>query len=436
MANLNIRNSFKLVTDVSQWGLLTWPAESRRRLIICTVIASAATLACALGSSTYILDHSASVFLNLLLITINMMMMLIAAFLQTVLVGDLFFSGNWRREVFLAETNDDSDSVDVSAVNDHNAEFIIILCLAIVANAVALNFAAGDFFTQYHDEGFFEVQMRAEAPDERIHALDNIADPINNRLWERDGLRQLVVDSFQDPDSDVRQQAIWTAGALDILRSRSELRDIAVDHDDPDTRAEAAFVLGKLGRDSASLDILKDLVASEHPKTVRIGAFRGLAMMEDDRAVQRALEFIDDPDEEVMAHAFWVLARIGSDEARHEVRQVVEDEEDLESTRFCAALDAFKLVSTEDDADWARRQFRRTDRDVECQMMSFEEPNENIHYVIWGESVRVKWLKTVGNTDPFSHHRWIKRLVGDPEEEVHVRDVAAEINRQMGSDPN
>ncbi len=420
----------KLVTDVSQWGLLTWPARSRLRLVVCAALVTAVTVAVGFASATYILEHSRSVLINLGLITANMMFLLIAAFLHTVLIGDLFFSDSWREDVFLGKKpKKDDDHIDATAVNDHNAEFAIILFLAIVFNAVALNFVTGDFFSQYHDEGFFHVQMRSEATDQRVAALTNIADPVNNRLWERDGLRDLIVDAFDDEAPEVRRRAIWTAGSLEILRSRPPLREVASEHDDDETRAEAAYTLGKLGADRTTRLMLEELIDDQHPDSVRIGALRGLAMMEDARAVESILEQVDDDDEEVMAYAFWALARIGSEEARDPVLEIVETEE--EPIRRCAALEAFKLVATPEDADWARRQFRRTDPDERCEALTFEEPDETIHHVIWGESVRVKWLKTVGNTDPYSHHRWIKRLIADPEEEVHLRDVAAEINQQM-----
>lgn len=420
----------KFVTDVSQWGLLTWPARTRARLILSTVMATAVTVIIAFASAHYILESSTSVLINLLLITVNMMVLLVAAFLQTVLIGEIFFTDGWREHVFLGDKpRGDDDTIDVSAVNDHNAEFAVILFLAIIFNAVALNFITGDFFSQYHDEGFFHVQMRSDAPEQRIAALTNIADPVNNRLWERDGLRDLIVDAFEDPDAQVRQRAIWTSGALEILCARPKLRQVAAEHDDPDTRAEAAYALGKLGPDSKSRSVLEELITDDHPVPVRVGAFRGLATMEDARAVDAIVNQIDDDKDEVMAHAFWALARIGSEAARDRVREVVEEEQ--HGVRRCAALEAFKLVATADDAEWARRQFRRTDPDERCEPMTFEEPDETIHHVIWGESVRVKWLKTVGNTDPYPHHRWIKRLIADPEEEVHVRDVAAEINRQM-----
>lgn len=437
MADFNLRSSFKLVTDVSQWGLLTWPAKTRARLVVCTGAVTVLTVGCAFASAEFILGYSASVMLNLLLITANMFLLLVAAYLQTILIGDLFFSGPWRKRVFLGEEPDSENdgSIDVSAVNDHNSEFIVILFLAIIFNAVGLNYATGDFFSQYHDEGFFEVQMRADDPEDRIRALNNIGDPVNNRLWERDGVRRLVVESFDDPDTEVRQRAIWTAGQLEISRARSDLRDIAGEHHDPATRSKAAFTLGKLGRDSASREVLEQMLPDDEPVEARVGALRGLAMMEDARSVDAVLEHIDDANEEVMAHAFWALARIGSSGARDEIREILEEEDPKETTYYCGAMEAFKLVATEEDAEWARRRYRRTDPDKACEEMAFEEPNERIHRVVWGEPLRVKWLKTVGNTDPYEHERWIQRLASDPEEDDHVREIAAEILRQMGAAP-
>ena len=431
---MKFRSSFKLVTDVSQWGLLVWPAKTRARLVVCTLLATAVTMGAAFGSAEFILEHSASVMLNLLLITLNMVLLLVAAYLQAILIGDIFFSGPWREHAFLGEEPEQQDqgSINVSAVNDHNAEFIVILFLAIVFNAVGLNFATGNFFSQYHDEGFFQVQMRAESASDRIRALDNLADPVNSRLWERDGLRQLIVEGFDDPDEEVRKRAIWTSGKLQISRARPVLRQIAAEHQDPSTQAKAAFTLGRLGSDTESRTLLEELLDDEHPSEVRIGAIRGLAMMENPRSVDVILEHIDDDDEEVMAHAFWALRRIGSSRARDEVRQILEQEDDdMESIRYCGAMEAFKMVAIEEDAEWARRRFRRTDEELYCEKMYFEEPDERIHRVIWGEPVRVKWLKTVGNTDPQQHHRWIQRLITDPEEEEHVRQIASEIQRRM-----
>ncbi len=436
MAKIGLPSSFKLVTDVSQWGLLTWPAENRARLVACSLLATAVTVIFAFGCAHYIFTYSGSVFVNLLLITANMFTVLVTAFLQTVLIGDLFFSDSWREHVFLGrKPRKDDDEIDISAVNDHNAEFIVVLILLIAFNAVGLNFVTGDFFTEYHEEGYFQVLMRSDNPDDRIRALEGIADPLNNKIWEREVLRDLIIDAFDDPDSQVRRQAIHTAAVLDIIRSRDYLIDVAADHDDPNTRSEAAFTLGRLGYDPQARVVLEDLVSHKNPDEVRVGAFRGLAVMEDERggrphrSVPTILEHIDDEDEEVMAHAFWALARIRNSEPRERIREIIEEEE--HGPRRCAALEAFKGVASADDATWARRQFQASDPDKRCDEVSFRDLNDRTHRVIWGDPLRVAWLKVVGNTDPYAHKRWLRRVIADPEESDYTRQVAAEIKEAM-----
>ncbi len=436
MAKVGLPSSFKLVTDVSQWGLLRWPAENRARLVACTLLATALTVVFGFACAHYIFEHSSSTFVNLLLITANMFTVLVTAFLQAVLVGDLFFTDSWREHVFLGrKPTKKDDQIDISAINDHNAEFIVVIILLIAVNAVGLNFVTGNFFTEYHAEGYYQVLMRSDDPDDRARALRSIADPLNRTVWERDALRDLVIDAFDDPDGEVRRHAIHTAAVLDIISARDDLLDVAIDHEDPTTRSEAAFTLGRLGYDPESREVLEELVYDEHPDEVRLGAFRGLAVMEDERggrphrAVPAIMDQIDDDDEEIMAHAFWTLARIRSSTPRDRIREIIEEED--HGLRRCAALEAFKGVATADDATWARRQFQAADHDTRCPEIKFRNLDDRIYRVVYGDPVRVAWLKVVGNTDPYSHERWLRRVIADPEESDYARQVAAEIMEAM-----
>ncbi|RAL23117.1 hypothetical protein DL240_09550 [Lujinxingia litoralis] len=421
----------KLVTDVSQWGLLRWPARSRARLVVTTLVGSALAIACPLWSSDYILNFSSSALLNILLITANLFVLVVAAFLQAALLGDLFFTPGWRQRALLGERPGKGANAteEMMAVQDHNAEFIAIILIGVLVNGFAVNQLTGGFFDRYHNEAFFQVRMRAEDPDERLASLTKLADPINNRIWERPALHTMIVDALDDPDDQVRQRAAWTAGALNVDRADEALIALATDHSDIGTRAQAAYALGKLPRSEKNRTTLEALIAADQPTEVRLGAFRGLASLADPFAVPAILPHIDDPADEVAAYAYWALARIGSPEARQQVKKRVETLP--HGARRCAALEAFKMVSTKDDTIWARRSFQRVDPELFCEPLTFQEPDERIHHVVWGESVRLKWLKTVGNTDPFSHQDWLVRLVNDPEQDVRTRDVADEILRQM-----
>src|SRR5690606_30903680 len=93
----------QLVSDVSKWGLLQWPAQSRGRLVVFVLVMTAVTAAVGLWAAQYAIHQSQSVTLNLLLMTFSLMLLLITAFSQAVLVGDLFFGKFWREQIFLGK---------------------------------------------------------------------------------------------------------------------------------------------------------------------------------------------------------------------------------------------------------------------------------------------------------------------------------------------
>jgi hypothetical protein len=431
-----MRPRIQLVTDVSKWGLLKWPAQTRGRLAGTAIAATILAFVGGFAAAHYVLELSTSVLLNLLVITAAMMLVIIAGFLQAVLAADLFFPGAWREHVFLGN-KPHNDKLDLSAVDDHSAEFIILIVILVALNAVALNLGTGGFLDTYHNEGFFQVRMRSANPNERVAALEKLAEPNSYRLWERSAIKSLIIDAFDDPHPDVRSQAIWNAGALELPAARSRLRDILNDVTATDpVRGQAAIALGKLGEDAEARQPMEAIVTSDAGQQLRIDALRGLGLMASNRAIPTLAATLDDPDPDVMAYAFWAIGRSGRNQApaRDAVRAIL-DAHSFDATtidrRTCAALDAFKMVASDDDTTWARRQFQRVPAELRCPGLIWEERDGRPQQILWEEPVRLKLLKTVANTNPFDNRDWIQRLVNDPNEDWYLREVADEILRQM-----
>lgn len=415
----------KLVTNVSEYALLRGLARTRGRLVASTVVATGVMIGAGLWSAHYVLEISSSVVLNLFLITFNMMLMLVAAYLQTVLVGDLFFSGPWREQVILGETRGSEMSVQ-----SHNAEFMIVLFLLVVGNALAVNVAAGGFLDTYHTEGFFRSRLRAEAPAERLAAMEYMTDPMNFELWEVDGVRDLVVEHLDDPDPETRRQAIWNAGEMDITAARDAL--IAIVQDDEqevETRAVAAEALGKLGNKEKARTALEGVLSTASNERVLVSALRGLALMKSPLSVEAALPLTKSEDEAVMLHAFWVLRNSGEPSLRSMLHEQLEL--DPQGKRRCALLDTLKMVANEEDVTWARRQFARASPEADCEPVVWQERNERQHYVLYSDTFRVKYLKIVANATGGEHRAWFERIVADPEQPWRVREVASEIVKRL-----
>lgn len=415
-----------LVTNIAEFGLFRSVAKTRARLIGVTLLVLGAAYGAGLWTASYIFEQSTSVVLNLLLITLMMMLVLVVSYLMTVIVGDFGFSGRWREQVILGQ----NVSQEEASVEDHSAEFMIIFLLMMVANAWAINWAAGGFLDRYHNEGFFQVRLRADDPDERLDALEDLADPMNYELWEIPALQKIVLEVFDDDDSEVRQRAFWTAGHMEVEEAEAPLITVTQSEASSPEKAEAAIALAKLGDKDKVRGPLEALATGEEPTEARVGALRGLGLLKPRESVEPLLALTSSRDEDIMVHAFWALREIGSKEARPVIREHLEAEPS--GIRRCAVFDALKRLATEEDIMWARRTYQRTPaEDDDCEHLIWTDHNGAQHYIVYGDSYREKLIKIVANTDGFEHRQWFQRLVNDPDESWRIREVADEVLQQL-----
>lgn len=403
--------------NVSEFGLFRSAAKTRGRLIAIVILVTALEVGVAIGSAHYVLEVSASVGLNLFIITANMMLVLVASYLQSVLLGDIFFGGPWRERVILGKEVP-------GAVQDHNAEFMIMLLVLVIANAIGLNFVSNGFFDTYEAEGFFRAQLRSTESDERLSALVELGDVTNFELWENRNLRTLVETHMTDNDPGVRARAAWTLGEMKATAKRPALIN-ALEDENLEVRREAAHALGKLGNHEESRIALETnlQVASDHE--FKISLLRGLALMESPLSSKIAWSFTRDENEEVSLHAYWVLRNGAEPGVREELRRRVE--EPKTDKELCALLDTLKMVATDEDTNWARRRFASAPAKAGCEPLVWEDLNERQHYVLYSDSFRVKYMKIVANATGTQHRGWFGRIVADPEQPWRVREVANEI---------
>lgn len=425
----------QLVTNVAEYGLFRSFAKSRARLTAAAAVALGATYAAGLWAADYMFETSASVVLNMLIITAMMMLLLVASYLLTVLAGDIFFPGPWREQVILGRTPADGKVT----VEDHSAEFLIVLLIAVVANAFAINWAADGFLDRYHTEGFYRVRLRAEVPEERLAALQDIANPMNYELWELPALQDTVVEAFDDPNAEVRQRAYWTAGHMKVVAAQDKLIAVLDGEADPADKQAAAVALGKIKDPNTSREPLEHLAREAKAPQAQLGALRGLGLLAQEPSVDVILPLIKSSDEEVMIHAYWALRQIGSKKARAPIKEVIDAEPS--GLERCAAYDAMKFVAHDEDVMWARRQFQRTpalpetgDDDQshsDCEHKIWTDHDNEQYYIVLGDSFREKLIKIVANTAPYEHREWFQRLVNDPAEPWRIREVADEVLRQI-----
>ena len=411
-----------LKSNVSEFGFFKGFAKTRGRLITTVVIATTVTLVGAWFITSYILETSTSVGINLGLITLIMMAVVVTAYLQTLLMGDIFFAGPWRETIILGEK---SDNV---VVKDHNAEFMIILMVGLIAMALTIDMMAGGFFETYHTAGFFRARSRSADPEERRDALRKLSDVTSMDLWTNGELRNLVIQQLEDPDDDVREYAVWNVGRMDIPGGQDPLLDILVNDTNPKVRAEAAIAIGKLGVTPKTREALEARLSSDDP-TELIGVLRGLALMKTPMASKKVLPLVAHADQNVALHAFWVLRNGADPSIRNFIREQLTKEQP--AIIQCALLDTLKMVANDEDVTWARKRFDDLPAETACDPLIWEERSEKQYYVSYSDSLRVKHLKIVANASGVKHEGWFRRIVADPTQPWRVREVANEIIAQI-----
>lgn len=415
----------KFVTDVSNFALLRGLARTRTRLVVSALLALAATYAFGFWSAHYIFEVSGSVVVNMFLITGNMLAMLVASFLLTVLFGDLAFPGPWRETIFL-ET--DPGDLARAPVKNHSGEFLVILVLLILANAFGLNYATGGFLAKYHRVGYFRVLLRSDQVERRVRAYDNLTQDSNYPLWSYDDVQQLILDGFDDPAADVRAAAAWSAGRVEIDRARPRLIEL-LDDSSAEVSASAAVSLGKLPLSVRTRRAVERTLATADSPVRKIGAIRGLGLMRSEQSVDPLLPFIDSDRKDVRYNALWALRRIGSEEARDPVWNIIEG--DPSKRDRCAAYDTLKKVATDEDVIWAVRRYQEGSFPPPCEPRVWTERDGTKHRILIGDSFRVKLVKIVANHAPRDHRNWFERIARDPEAPGRLREVASTVLRKL-----
>ncbi len=427
----------KLVSNVSEFGLFRSVASSRGRLIITVILVSALMIGAGLACTNYIIEQSTSVSLNIGIITILMIIVMLASYLQAILVGDLFFKGPWREQVILGErkwkTDPDADVV----VSNHNAEFMIVLIMLVIGNALLLNYSGGGFLDRYHEEGFFLVRMRSDTPSERLAALQDMSDPTQFDLWENPTLRDLVASTLEtDDDPKVRAQAAWNAGIMKIQTARKPLVALVKDTSQPpEVREEASVALGRLGRDEEARAAIDNALAQskDGPRELKIGLLRGLGMIAMQGSYDTILPLAQQTDDkEVMIYALWALQETQAPEARQWVKKQLSDDTPEEGERLCALLDAMKMLSKPEDVSWARKEFLSITEDTSCERVVWEERDERLHTILFSDTLRTKYVKIVANSGEGTRYRtWFETIAHDPSQEWSLREAAAAIVKQI-----
>ncbi len=398
---------FSLIASVSDLGLLGGLAVTPRRLALAAALATVAVFVYAFTLAGFVQHRSASVGLNVVLISGQFFLVLGGAYIQAMWLGSRVFGDAWRRRTFLGERGKDED-MEIGALRDYSLHFYGLFGLALVATYATMAFATDDYVGRYNVSGYYETLFRSSAPEQRIEALRGLVDPVREESAQSRDLRERVVSALADEDSDVRAWAAWTSGQLTILEAAPDLVRVLI-QGEREEQIEAAVALGRIRDPDGERRMIGMLPSALADPELAQALVTGLGLIPSTDALPVLLGMLGAVPESVEVPALWAIGRARTTSVREPILQRWETSE---GTLRCAYAEALKHVTSEGDYAAMRDAFDADERSV-CEAVLWagrqydpEHPLPPVVYVV-PEELRVKYMKAAFNIGGPGLETWL-----------------------------
>jgi hypothetical protein len=426
---------FKLFASAGEIGLGRRLAKTRGRLVAVVLTGTAISVAYWMLTAGFMRSHSQSVVLNLFLIGGAMLFVIVSAYLQALLAGDLLFGGDWRERVLLGKTkavdDDEEDALTtVRRFRDRTIHFYLAFGLLLAFNYLLFGLSTGGFLSEYHDWGYFNTLLRSESSEDRVRGLRGITYPTRTEAQQAGPVRNAVVVALGDPDAEVQGWAIWVAGKLQLVEAAPALRAMVRSESLSDeVRARAAESLGQLGDEEGANLMASLLVGSVGRDELALGLLRGLGLARLPGTAAEIARFLNVEPVEIRAHAYWALGRTGNTRFRDSLLEAVSSSDDQDR---CFAAEALKYMATRDDLVNAHTLFATAPM-TPCQGVTWvsryhwDEDQDTRLEIVVEESLRAKFLKMVFAAGGASERDFFAAVANDMDEPEEIRALAREL---------
>lgn len=424
---------WRLAPRVADLGYSKVIAASRGRLLGSALASTAVVLVGGTLLFGWMRDSSQSAGLNIGIIGLLFCVVVVAAYIDALALGDLFFPGRWRERVLLGKQFEAKDWEEERAlVQEYNAPFYVIwvLCIALLGYGVEL--ASGGFLSYYQKIGFTLVLLRSDDPNDRVMGLEKVVNPFSEAQWENEELHEAISRLVLDPDKRVQALAVYAVGRLGVFAGAEDTLEVFKTSDDLELRREAAQALGRLGWAQGVNALSHRLSAKNLTREEALGALRGIAFSGDarmGRAVARFIQKCDAPaelrDEEVVVTGFWAIAQIADESSRELALNFAAGKLCDPGPRIrCAAAQALERIATVEDIPAMQRIFDATDPSQECEPYYWRYREEKMLALFDDGPLRAKFVKAVGNRKSVDSYEWIWRVGSNTDENIYTRATA------------
>lgn len=434
---------FKFFVRVADIGLFQSVIQTRARLMVSALAATLIALGMIYVGSAWMRESSASAMMNVLFISLMLTGLIVASYIDALLLGDLFFPGKWRERVLLGHEVNLDEELDETVIKEYNPHFMIVLMALIFVLFWVSQKITDGYIWYYEDVGFAITLMRSDDADERYFALEEISNPLRTPVWQNTELHKQITVLVDDPEPRVRVMAVYVAGRLDVTSASERILKHFRETDSSELRAEAAIALGRLKWKAAIPHLSSHLAKPSIVSDEAVGILRGFSFFgsADEGAagptIVSLLEGCNTPDgerlpEAVVINAFYAIKETRFDGGREIAQRYLEGNFCSPSLpERCSAANALRYIGKPDDIPFLKRAFQGAQRDDYCDANYWKFRKEGLTEIIDKEPLRAKILRAVGNQKDFDTYEWMWSIGANEEEHPETRKVSETYTTEM-----
>lgn len=306
------------------------------------------------------IDHElASVAVAFALVCLQALLSILSAYLLAMALSVFVLGISWRDQYLLPYTppNPRDPEAYLARIGDKTLPFWSIV-LAISLVSIALTHRASDnYFLQFPNRGFQLVSFRSESPLSQQRAMREIVRRDLARYLDPNDLRERMRVFLASEHPEVRAQAAWTAGRLQLISLEPDIRAL-MQHPDADVRAQAAIAEGQL-RTADGIRALLSALSNETDEHALEAALVGIGLSRNPDASLKLSRTLHTLPSAVQPTGLWAIGESEALCAASAVLHFTQTEFPLEVR--CAALESLKKIGTTEQLDALRAIYQAED---------------------------------------------------------------------------
>lgn len=307
------------------------------------------------------------------LVCVQGLLILLAGYLLAMAVAVFTLGAAWRDRYLVPYTpaNSKNPEAYLARIGDRTLAFWVIAVTVWGLTTVGVHFATDTYLLSFPMRGYHLVSFRGESPIGKIRGMREIVGRDLSRHLDPDDFRERVRVHLSDENNEVRAQAAWMVGRLQLVSLEPSVRAL-LQHPDVQVRAQAAIAEGQL-RTAKGIEALGRALKTERDEEVVEAILIGIGMARNADLAEDIARNIETFSEKNRPFALWA---VGESDALCAARDVIKytDERNAHETR-CAAMEAMKKIGTIEQIDALKEIYQG--EDVWCELRVWRGRSSN-----------------------------------------------------------